>query len=393
MILIIAGIFVFIIISRKITVTEKKGTNLVTSKIIDLKKTGLRIYKPEKSYNGYTLFAHLQTNLQTEIYPIYLIDMKGNIVKQWMSDVGVGKVQLRANGSIVFNSFPLWGVRPTFCRLKDITPQILKTGLYELDSQSNISWYYPGLLDHDFQVLSDGNFLIDRQEFIYKTLDNDMLEVFQLKPIIEIITPDKKVNWTWRGDDHVKELENLIGLKVQLRREWAHNNACEIIKDNPLGKKDPRFQKGNIIFSYCHLDTIGIIDYLTGEIVWAWGPGILEEQHAPTMLDNGNLLIFDNGVTRDWARIIELNPLTEEIVWEYHAEPKKDLHSGYGSNASKLPNGNILICVSDKNQILEITPEGEIVWDFISTFNVTNGLGGIYQAYRYSPEYVKDIIN
>jgi len=40
-------------------------------------------------------------------------------------------------------------------------------------------------------------------------------------------------------------------------------------------------------------------------------------QHAPTLLDNGNILIFDNGVHRlndsvPYSRVIEINPATDE---------------------------------------------------------------------------------
>ena len=45
-------------------------------------------------------------------------------------------------------------------------------------------------------------------------------------------------------------------------------------------------------------------------------------QHAPTPLENGNILIFDNGVHRlddplPFSRVIEVNPATNEIVWTY----------------------------------------------------------------------------
>lgn len=110
------------------------------------------------------------------------------------------------------------------------------------------------------------------------------------------------------------------------------------------------------------------------------------------MLKNGHILIFDNGTYYQQSRIVELDPLTEKIVWEYHAQPKDDFYSYVWGNVQPLPNGNILVTESTKNRIFEITPEGEIVWDFISTFGITTGCHGIYRAYRYSPQYVKPLI-
>ncbi len=149
-------------------------------------------------------------------------------------------------------------------------------------------------------------------------------------PYIVEITRDKELVWEWRGEDHLDELKELLKEhwdwvwdRIQNRYsfDWAHNNTCQIIPDNPTGEKDPRFRKGNIIFSYRSLDIIGVIDKDTGQIVWAWGPGELDGQHKPHMLPNGNILIFDNGTLRKWSRVIQLDPLKEEIVWEYTGTP------------------------------------------------------------------------
>ena len=160
----------------------------------------------------------------------------------------------------------------------------------------------------------------------------------------------------------------------------------------PAAGQAPRFKPGNIVFSYRSCDVIGVIDRPSGEILWAWGPGVLDGQHKPHMLPNGNLLIFDNGTLRGYSRVIELNPLTEEIEWEYTATPREDFFSGYISGAQRLPNGNTLICEGGKAHLFEVTPEGEIVWDFRYPWHEEGGLGSIYRCLRYSPEYVQPLL-
>src|SRR4030043_144112 len=60
---------------------------------------------------------------------------------------------------------------------------------------------------------------------------------------------------------------------------------------------------------------------------WNWGEeNDLAHQHDATLLDNGNILIFDNGLHRKrmpqhYSRIVEVNPKTEKIEWEYKADP------------------------------------------------------------------------
>ena len=61
-------------------------------------------------------------------------------------------------------------------------------------------------------------------------------------------------------------------------------------------------------------------DWKTKRIVWSWGQDEISGPHDATLLANGNVLLFDNGLGRDWSRVIEVDPFTREIVWEYRAE-------------------------------------------------------------------------
>ena len=87
-----------------------------------------------------------------------------------------------------------------------------------------------------------------------------------------------------------------------------------------------------------------------------------------------------------------MNPLTEEIVWEYTKTPKEDFFSAFISDASRLPNGNTLICEGAKAHLFEVTPEKEIVWDFVFPWKEEGGLGNIYRCQRYSEEYVQPLL-
>ncbi|GIT01806.1 MAG: hypothetical protein CM1200mP27_04310 [Chloroflexota bacterium] len=51
------------------------------------------------------------------------------------------------------------------------------------------------------------------------------------------------------------------------------------------------------MISFRQTSTIGKVGRKTGEFTWKWGPGIVSHQHHPTMLDNGNIFLFDKGLT------------------------------------------------------------------------------------------------
>ncbi|MCH7626213.1 MAG: aryl sulfotransferase, partial [Chloroflexi bacterium] len=57
-----------------------------------------------------------------------------------------------------------------------------------------------------------------------------------------------------------------------------------------------------------------------------------------------------------------------DIVWEYHDSPPFNFFSPYISGARRLPNGNTLITEGNFGRIFQVTPEGEVVWEYISPY-------------------------
>ena len=79
------------------------------------------------------------------------------------------------------------------------------------------------------------------------------------------------------------------------------------------------------------------------------------------------LAVFDNGLGRGWSRVVEVDPRSDEIVWEYRAAKPEDFYSRAQGAAQRLPNGNTLITDSDSGLLFEVTPEGETVWEYRNT--------------------------
>ena len=117
-------------------------------------------------------------------------------------------------------------------------------------------------------------------------------------------------------------------------------------------------------------------------------------------LDNGNILVFDNGNHRNgyqptYSRVVEIDPDTDEIVWEYKANIPSDLYSAVCAGSERLPNGNTLICESELGRIFEVTYEGELVWEYASPFmgwkwcdvdKIIYG-GKMFRAHHYPKDY------
>jgi hypothetical protein len=95
------------------------------------------------------------------------------------------------------------------------------------------------------------------------------------------------------------------------------------------------------------MNSILIIEKKTGAIKWRWGQEELGHPHNPTLLDNGNILVFDNGlhrpmVNQTYSRILEVEQETGKIVWEYMDATPTYFSAPFISGSQRLPNGNTI---------------------------------------------------
>ncbi|MEO7015160.1 MAG: arylsulfotransferase family protein, partial [Leifsonia sp.] len=79
------------------------------------------------------------------------------------------------------------------------------------------------------------------------------------------------------------------------------------------------------------------------------------------------------------SRVLEIDPCTKEIVWQYTAEdsgrPSWEFHSSFVSNAQRLANGNTLITEGMRGRLFQVTAQGQIVWEYQSPFEAP-GIAG-----------------
>jgi hypothetical protein len=127
-----------------------------------------------------------------------------------------------------------------------------------------------------------------------------------------------------------------------VNRGWTHVNSAQ------------RLANGNTLISLRNFDLVVEVDP-RGDVVWSYGALVLKHQHCAWLLDNGHLLITDNGN----ARIIEVDRATQRIVWEYG----EGLKFAVQACAYRLPNGDTLITDSGNQRILEVDPAGKRVWE------------------------------
>jgi hypothetical protein len=114
--------------------------------------------------------------------------------------------------------------------------------------------------------------------------------------------------------------------------------------------------------------------------------------HEGTVLPTGNILIFDNGGERGWSRVIELDPMREEITWEYRAPKPADFFSAARGGSERLPHGKPLSTTSNSGHAFEVSPEGETVWRFMNPHLTPEGKRLVFRRMSWYPAAQIDAI-
>jgi hypothetical protein len=342
---------------------------------------GVRTHSRHKCRNGYTLYSTAFGDTE------YLIDMNGMVVQTWPVTRSQ-YAEIRPSGNLMAGNYGSW--------VEEITPQ--GEQIWKCDR-----YHY----HHDFHVVSDEEvvLLIGKRppQPVPPGLFMPGAEPDAVRSDF-VVSVDRKgdANWEFAFVDHLEEFHKLAGLPLPIpyarmqsdgtivdsgrgHEDWAHCNTIEVLPDTPIGRKDERFRAGNILFSFRALDIIGVADVEKNKVTWAWGLGVLDGQHQPTMTPEGTILIFDNGTARGYSAAVEIDPTTNEEVWRY--EDRAGFYSPFRAGVQRLPNGNTLIAESDAGRIFEVTPEKEVVWDYLNPFlSQKPGSQGlhVYRATRYA---------
>jgi hypothetical protein len=154
---------------------------------------------------------------------------------------------------------------------------------------------------------------------------------------------------------------------VKFPADWGldvlHTNHVEVLADSPLSERSEIFRAGNLLISMRNVNSIAVLNPDTLAVEWLWGPNNVTFQHHPSLTDKGTILLFDNGQKQ--SQVIELDPLSMLVTWQYIAE---GFYSALRGGAQRLPNGNTLITESDTGHIFEVTREGERIWELAVPF-------------------------
>ena len=406
--------------------------------------TGTTTYDPSKAWNGYTVLSPL--GVQAAV----VIDMNGRVVKQWDGYVNSagGPVRVLPGGSVIAANGSRPGHQESLELIQrdfdgNITWRFARNEKIETsDGESSFALRQ----HHDWQRIDfpAGYYSPATQPALTGSKTLILTHTSRMQPnvadvmleddhLIEV-SWDGKIVWEWFASDHIDELGFDDDARATIRKapgyipargsyDWLHTNSATYVGPNHwFDDGDERFAPDNVIISSRQASVIAIVAR-DGSIVWRLGPDYTQSdksrairqvigQHHVHMIPKGlpgagNVMIFDNGgasgygaptpvapngsgiFARASSRVLEINPVTLELVWSYTAP---NFFSTNISSAQRLPNGNTLITEGAGGRLFEVTTDGAIVWEYMNpVFTGPRRSNAVYRGYRIPYDWIPQL--
>ncbi len=226
-------------------------------------------------------------------------------------------------------------------------------------------------------------------------------------------------------EDHPELADINFGTFFMSNTDWLHTNSIDY---------HPEFDQ--ILLSVHNFNEIWVIDHSTtteeaashtggnsgkgGDLLYRWGnPRAYDAgnsidqklffQHGVSWINpgcpgEGNILVFNNGNNRpssQYSSVDEFAPPVdsngeyylepgeaygpEDYTWSYTANPPNSFYSNYCGDALRLKDGNTLISDGAAGKFFEVTPEKDIVWDYVNPYPMPS-LNDVFKIDYIPPE-------
>lgn len=412
-------------------------------------QTELTVGTLRGDHSGYTLITPLRSHF------VYLIDPYGRAVNEWRVSGQGRDAFLRENGNLVV-SVPKLNPDESFAANIQFAQRDGRIEEYTWDGER--IWAYeferPDFrVHHGINLMPDGNVQFiawerkTREEAIANGRNPAILgDGLWTDAIFEVDPTTSEIVWEWHVWDHLVQdfdptkanygvvADNPQRIDInffegyELIEDWIHANS---IGYNP--------QLGHLAISAREQNEIWVIDRNitteeaagpAGDLLYRWGNAAAydrgtDETHQlfyqhdiqwiPEGLPGaGNMIAFSNTHPMAggdfFSRIVEWTPPLQEDdsyaiddgepygplqpAWTWQTDPPQDFFSQYISGMQRLRNGNTLITYGGEGILWEVTPAGDIVWEYQLPFNGVELIaqGGepdarIFRARRYEDDH------
>ena len=260
-------------------------------------------------------------------------------------------------------------------------------GTARLDACGKVLWELPEFTHHSVHKAEDGSFWISATSKEKRTKSEHYPDGF---PGLgeKAVWLDRLLHVTEDGniidDINVLDVLYMNGLEryipktqggqfptpKEVQTDITHLNDVEPLSPS-MADEYPLFNAGDLVVSLRALQLVFVFDPETLEVKWhASEPFIY--QHDPDFIGDGWIGVFDNnydlterGKMLGGSRIVALEPHTGKQEILFPTEHSDPFYTDTKGSWQILDNGNLFLTEANAGRIVEVTPDGQTVWEWI----------------------------
>lgn len=336
--------------------------------------------QPDRMQPGLTLVTELGMD---DIHRIRVVDRGGRIVHEWKVDwFEIWPHADHIPQDLVPQSRPGASVHGTaFLDDGSVVFNFEYLGMVRLNPCGEVRWRLPYQTHHSISVTERGTLWASGRITHERAVDRlpGFRPPFFEETAIEVSADGEKLREISIFDVLLRNGSQgylYMGESVPKTGDILHLNDVE---EFPASMTEGVFRHGDIMVSTNIINTIMVFDPTTQELRFvSSGPHV--HQHDPDFVDGNNVQIFDNNYVGDLAdressRIVSLSAVTGKTSIVFAGSPHERFYSYNQGKQQILKNGNTLITATREGRAFEITPSGQVVWEYTNL--VKNGVLGI----------------
>jgi hypothetical protein len=336
------------------------------------------VYLDDGAANGYRLIYGV-LDFEENMHGAILLDANGEYVHSWQ----VTESHLDWKTSSELNKFPHgFLVRPNGSIIFGFSRS---SSLQQFDACSKPVWSTRGRYHHALSQQSD--------DVIWAMRDHQEIKSDYMNSVIKMEAHTGKVLKEFSMGQIMAANAELSIFDVQdvlksnaLFADAFHPNDVEPLPE-AMASAYPGFSAGDLLISLRSNSLVFVVDPETLKVKW-WRFGPWIGQHDPDWQPDGRITIYNNNqprkglftkngnyikkktflYERDYSNIVSIDPSTfsTEVVIDGKVV---DFFSGTRGKHQVLPNGNVLITSTNQGRVLEVSPQNEIVFEFINLYS------------------------
>jgi arylsulfate sulfotransferase len=168
----------------------------------------------------------------------------------------------------------------------------------------------------------------------------------------------KKV-WSWSVFDELNPIDDKKILEE--KKDWMHANSVSFDKD------------GNYLISFYNNGQIWKLDAKSGKVIWKFGrggdfaisrEGIFDQGHAVHRTSSGELMLFDNGTSKQLSRTLafKLDETTKKSELTTNINLPVSIYTARMGSAYQIDRDAVLHCSSKTNTVVLTNKAGRFLW-------------------------------